>query len=125
MVDFGPVIAVHGRWGVIESRQQVRLDISHLGRVVIQTVKHILHMREVHFQEAAFYHLTGVVITGNADIWPLGEDRLQHQLNQLVHTLIPIPVDKSLKFNIFFDNLPVGIYPINPCLLYTSDAADE
>ena len=34
--------------------------------------------------------------------------------------LIPIPVDKSLKFNIFFDNLPVGIYPINPCLLYTS-----
>ena len=114
MVDFGPVITVHGSRGVIESRQQVRLDIPHLGRVVIQAVEHILHMGEVHFQEAAFYYLTGVVIPGNADIWPLGEDRLQHQLNQLVHTLIPIPVAKSLKFNIFFDNLPVGIYPINP-----------
>ena len=71
VIDFGPVIAVHGRWGVIESRQQVRLDIPHLGRVVIQAVKHILHMGEVHFQEAAFYYLTGVVIPGNADIWPL------------------------------------------------------
>ena len=66
MIDFGPVIAVHGRWGVIESRQQVRLDIPHLGRVVIQAVEHILHMGEVHFQEAAFYYLTGVVIPGNA-----------------------------------------------------------
>ena len=71
-------------------------------------------MGEVHFQEAAFYYLTGVVIPGNADIWPLGEDGLQHQFNLFVHTLIPVPMDKSLKFNIFFDDLPVGIYPINP-----------
>ena len=114
MIDFGPVIAVHGSRGIVESRQQIGLDIPNLCRVAIQAVKHILHMREVHFQEAAFYHLTGVVISGNADIWPLGEDRLQHQLNQFVHTLISVPLNKSLKFNIFFDNLPVGIYPINP-----------
>ena len=79
-------------------------------------------MGEVHFQETAFYHLTGVVIPGNADIWPLGEDRLQHQLNQFVHTLIPVPVDKSLKFNIFFDDLPVGIYPINPIPIHLRTA---
>ena len=72
VIDFGPVIAVHGSRGIIQSRQQVRLDIPHLGRVVIQAVEHILHMGEVHFQEAAFYYLTGVVIPGNADIWPLG-----------------------------------------------------
>ena len=44
----------------------------------------------------------------------MGEDRLQHQLNQFVHPLISVPLNKSLKFNIFFDDLPVGIYPINP-----------
>ena len=120
MIDFGPVIAVHGSRGIIQSRQQVRLDIPHLGRVVIQAVEHILHMGEVHFQEAAFYYLTGVVIPGNADIWPLGEDGLQHQLNQFVHTLISVPLNKSLKFNIFFDNFPVGIYPINPIHLRTT-----
>ena len=64
MIDFGPVIAVHGSRGVIESRQQIGLDIPNLGRVIIQAVEHILHMREVHFQEAAFYHLAGVVIPG-------------------------------------------------------------
>ena len=65
-------IAVHGSRGIIESRQQVGLDIPNLGRVIIQAIEHILHMGEVHFQETAFYHLTGVVIPGNADIWPLG-----------------------------------------------------
>ena len=87
MIDFGPVIAVHGSRGVIESRQQIGLDIPNLGRVIIQAVEHILHMREVHFQEAAFYHLTGVVIPGNADIWPLRKNRLQHQFNQFIYTL--------------------------------------
>ena len=114
VVDFGTVIAVHGSRGIVKSRQQVGLDIPHFGRVIIQTVKHVLHMGEIYFQETAFYHFAGVVISGNADVWAFREDGLQHQFNQFVHTLIPLPVDKSLKFNIFFDNLPIGIYPIYP-----------
>ena len=65
MIDLRTAAVVHLRRGVIKSRQQISLVISCLCGVLVNTVKNILQMAGIAFQESALYNLSGEVVSHN------------------------------------------------------------
>ena len=71
-------------------------------------------MAGIDFQETALYHLPGKIIPGNTDKGAFGQDHFKHKLHSLVQAFFPIPRDHTVIFNIFFDDLAVCLYQLNP-----------
>ena len=64
------------------------LDVADIGGVVLHAVQCILNVRTVQFQKPEFDHLSRIAVSGNADRLPAGTDSIQHELHQLIQTVM-------------------------------------
>ena len=111
MAHQGGVVAVDGGRGVIQSGQQVFLDIADIGGVLPHTVQHILDMGTVQLEEPGLYHLRRVVIPGDADHLPVGTHRIHHELHQLVQT-VPVKavvLDEAVILDVLQNQFPIAL----------------
>ena len=105
----GSVVAVDGGRGVIQSGQQVFLDIADIGGVLPHTVQHILDVGAVQLQEPGLDHLRRVVVPGNADGLPVGAHRIHHELHQFVQT---VPVKRMVSDEVVILDVLQNQFPV-------------
>ena len=70
VINFCLVVSVHGGRCIEKCCQQVFPDILHLGRVLPQTMQHILDVRIVQLQESAPDDFRRIAAAGDQDLIP-------------------------------------------------------
>ena len=91
-------------------------DIVNPGGILLHAGHDVLDMGTVQFQESGFDHLCRKIITGNADGFPGGADRVQNDLHDLVQLLPVYPgiVRQDLIVDVLQNDLPIDFSDIHP-----------
>ena len=110
------IVAPDGEGGIVQSRQQIFLDIANPGGILFHTGHDVLDMGTVQFQEPGLDHLRRKIVAGNADGFPGGTDRIQNDFHDFVQ-LLPVYlgiVRKNVIVDILQNDLPIGFSDIHP-----------
>ena len=65
--------------------QHILLDISHRAAILLHAVHDIFDVHGIQFPKLRFYDSCRLIITGYADLLPLGADRIQHKIPNSVY----------------------------------------
>ena len=92
------IVAPDGEGGIVQSRQQIFLDIANPGGILFHTGHDVLDMGTVQFQEPGLDHLHREIIAGNADSFSGGTDRVQNDFHDFVQ-LLPVNLGSSARMS--------------------------
>ena len=107
VVDESGVIIVHCHRSVIESGEHICPDVPNVGWAFIHCMKDIFDMAAVQLEKTGLNNLMRYICTIDTDRRTLGTDRVQHDLNHLIHTgnVITRVLRENVNLKIFSDKL--------------------
>ena len=105
------------RWRIIQGSQQILFNVSHLRRIFLHALKHVLHMHHIQLQKPAFDNLHRDRLASDNHPFSFGTDRVHHQCNQSVHILLPVSLTENVILNILPDQILICVVDLNLILI--------